>query len=122
LAPLTGWDWLKIDRAVFNETPPPWGFSVVEGDFNEALIGEKLTEQGYAKSEYGPYTYYHINDDMQINLESELGRMVLAQLNRVAVLDNTLVAAPDTGIMTGVLDAMTGDETSVNLLPPARPS
>jgi hypothetical protein len=120
LAPLTGWDWMKIDRAVFNETPPPWGFSVVEGDFDEALIGEKLTEQGYAKSEYGSYTYYHINDDMQINLRSELGKMVLAQLNRVAVLDDTLVVAPATGIMTGILDAMTGNVTTIMDTTPAR--
>jgi len=117
LEPLIGWNWVNIDRAVFNEMPPPWGFSIVEGDFDEALIGEKLTEQGYAKSEYGSYTYYHINDDMQINLGSELGRMVLAQLNRVAVLDNTLVVAPATGIMTGVLDAMMGDVTRVIDIP-----
>jgi hypothetical protein len=114
LESLTGWNWVNINRAVFNEIPPPWGFSVVEGDFDEALIGERLTEQGYTKSEYGSYTYYHINDDMQINIRSELGRMVLAQLNRVAVLDDTLVVAPATGIMTGVLDTMTGDSESVN--------
>jgi hypothetical protein len=113
LKTLTGWNWVNIDRAVFNETPPPWGFSVVEGDFDEALIGEKLTEQGYAKSEYGSFTYYHINDDMQINMMSELGRMVLAQLNRVAVLDDTLVVAPATDIMAGVLDAMDGNAMTV---------
>jgi len=117
LKPLIGWNWFNIDRAVFNETPPPWGFSVVEGDFDEALIAEKLTGQGYAKSEYGSYTYYHINDDMQINLGNELGQKVMAQLNRVAVLDSKLVVTPATGIMTSVLDAMTGDLTRVIDIP-----
>jgi heat shock protein HslJ len=120
LEPLTGWNWVNIDRAVFSETPAPWGFSVVEGDFDEELIGEKLTEQGYAKSEYGAKTYYHINDDMQINMGSELGRMVLAQLNRVAVLDDTLVVAPATGIMTGVLDAIKENKASVIAAPSCR--
>ena len=113
LAPLIGWDAFMINHAVFNDTPPPWGFSVLEGDFDENLIGGKLTEQGYTQAEYGPYTYYWKNDDMQISIMSEISRQVLAQLNRVAVLDNTLVIAPATGIMTGVLDAMSGDVNTV---------
>jgi len=113
LAPLIGFDSFMINRAVFNDTPPPWGFSVIEGNFDEVLIAGKLTEQGYEQAEYGPYTYYWKNDDMKVDIRSEIGGQVLAQLNRVAVLDNTLVIAPATGIVTGVLDAMMGDAPSV---------
>jgi len=120
LASVIGFDSFMINRAVFNDTPPPWGFSVIEGNFDEALIAAKLTEQGYEKAEYGPYTYYWKNEDMAIHMGSEISRQVLAQLNRVAVLDNTLVIAPATDIMTGVLDSMTHDATSVYTIPSCR--
>jgi len=113
LAPLIGFDSFMINRAIFNDTPPPWGFSVIEGNFDEVLIAGKLTEQGYEQAEYGSYTYYWKNDDMKVDIRSEIGGQVLAQLNRVAVLDDMLVIAPATGIMTGVLDSMTGDASSV---------
>lgn len=113
LAPLIGWDGFMTHSAVFHEVPPPWGFSVIEGDFDEALIGSKLTEQGYEKANYSNYTYYWKNDDMAADIRSAIGGQVMARLNRVAVLDNTLVVAPATDIMTGVLDAMTGNVTTV---------
>ncbi len=113
IAPLIGFDGMMIHRTVFNNIPPPWSFSVMEGDFDEALIGSKLTEQGYEKAEYGPYTYYHIYDDFRVELRGEIAQWVLAELNRIAVFDNTIVTAPATDIMTGVLDAMSGDEVAV---------
>lgn len=113
IAPLIGWDGFMIDRAVFHEVPPPWGFSVIEDNFDETLIGGKLTEQGYEQAEYGTNNYYWKNDDMKADIRSDIGRQILAQLNRVAVLDNTIVTAPTTGIMTSILDAMTGNVTKV---------
>jgi hypothetical protein len=113
VAPLIGWDQFMVDRSIFNDNPPPWGFSVSQGNFDESLIGEKLTGQGYTKAAYGDYTYYWKNGDMGTDIQSEIGRHIMSQLNRVAVLDNTLVVAPATSIMTGVLDAMTGNVTRV---------
>ncbi len=110
---LLGWDWTGIDRAVFHDTPPPLGFNVLEGRFDSALIGQKLLAQGYEKDASGSYTYYRLNGDMEINLRTDLGQIAMAQLNRVAVLDNRLVIAPATDLMTGVLDAMSGSVTSV---------
>jgi hypothetical protein len=120
LAPFVGWDWLIVDRAVFHDAPPPWGFSVMEGHFDEDLIAAKLAERGYEKAAYGDHTYYRINNDMQIDMRSELGRMVMAQLNRVAILDDTVVTAPASDIMTGVLDARDGKTMSVWDDPSAR--
>lgn len=110
---IIGWDGFMTDRAVFHETPPPWGFAVAEGNFDESLIASKLTEQGYEKAEYGSYTYFRKNEDMNSDIMSEIGGQVLAQLNRVAVVDNTIITAPATDIMTGILDAMTGNVTSI---------
>jgi len=110
---LLGWDWTGIDRAVFHDTPPPWGFNVVEGKFDEDLIAEKLLAQGYENTAYGESAFYQIRGDMEIDLQSDLGRIAMAQLNRVAVLDDALILAPATDIMTGVLDAMAGNAASV---------
>ncbi len=115
---LIGWDWTGMDRDVFGDTPP-WGFNIIESKFDRAAIGQKLLEQGYTQAAYGNETYYRLNDDMAINLTSDLGRMALAQLNRVAMPDDTLVFAPATGIMTGMLDTMNGNVTSVMDDPPA---
>ena len=80
-------------------------------NFNEGLIGEKLTAQGYEKDTYDSYTYYRINEDMGADNDSELGEFTQSDLNRVSVLDNTLVIAPATDIMTGILDTMSGRGT-----------
>jgi len=113
LAPVIGWDRFMIDRAVYNDTPMPWNFSVNEGNFDEELIGRNLTGQGYREVRYGDFTYYHVNEDMEVDIHSQIGGAVLSQLNRVAVLDDMLVTAPATGIMTGVLEAMSGDVETV---------
>jgi len=113
IAPLVGFDSMMIHRTVFSDIPPPWCFSLMEGDFDEALIGNKLTEQGYEKAEYGTYTYYWKNEDMGIDINSKITQWVMADLNRIALFDNTIVTAPATDIMTGVLDAMSGDEVAV---------
>jgi len=113
LARLIGYDAMAVNRTVFVEVPPPWCFSVCEGDFDEDLIKSKLAEQGYEEQEYGSFTYHRIFDDFEQSLESEMGQLVLASMNRVAVLEGTIVTAPATGIMTGILDAMAGDEVAV---------
>jgi hypothetical protein len=120
IKPLIGWDWAQIDQGVFNENPSAWGFSVVKGEFDEALIGRSLTQQGYTTSKYGAYTHYDINADLGFTLQTELGKYVLSDLNRIAVLDDTLVVAPSTEIMTGLLDAASKTLTSISDLPAAR--
>ncbi len=117
VTPLIGWDPYMIDKAIYSgsliyDEEPAWEFAVYEGDFDEGLIGEKLTAQGYEKDTYDSYTYYRINEDMGADNDSELGEFVQSDLNRVSVLDNTLVVAPATDIMTGILDTMSGRGTS----------
>lgn len=117
VAPLVGWDGFIIDRSMYHETPPPWTFTVSEGTFDEAVIGEKLLEQGYEEATYGNHTYYRKNDDMQIYMMSEISSWVLAKLNRVAVSGNVVITAPATDILTGILDAMSGDTESLEDIP-----
>lgn len=120
VAPLDGWNGFMIDRAMYHETPPPWTFSVSEGEFDDVVIGEKLREQGYEETTYGTHAYYQKNDDMQIIMMNEINSWMQAKLNRVAVSDNVVITAPATDIMTGILDAMSGDTESLEEKPSCR--
>jgi hypothetical protein len=110
---LVGFDIMSVDRALYGNVIPPRGFYILEGYFDEALIGQKLTGLGYTRIDYGSYSYYGIGDDFQINMKNPLGRLVLAAMNRMAVFDGTVIFSPVTADVTGVFDAMSGDTPSV---------
>jgi hypothetical protein len=114
MAPAAGFDYFMIKRGLFTDTPPPWAFSLSEGNFDKDLIVGKLTEAGYQKVEYVPYFYYSLNDDFSVDdLSNPMTQKVLSAMNRVALLDNALITAPATEILTGILDTMAGKEASV---------
>jgi hypothetical protein len=110
---LAGFDSLIFDRIINIGNAPPAFSCIVEGSFDEELITGKLTEQGYSRQEHGQHEYYAIRGDFDIGLESPLGRLAMASLNRVAVFDNTLITSPMTDVITGVFDAMDGNMPSI---------
>jgi hypothetical protein len=105
LAPVVGFDIMMVDRMVFTDIIPPRSFSLSEGDFDEGLIGSKLTGLEYTKMEYGDHTYYGTGEDYNVRLENELSKMVLNGMNCLAVFDNTIIAAPASKYITGMFDA-----------------
>lgn len=109
---LVGFDVLEVDCSLSGNIIPPRCYNVIGGDFDEALIGQKLIEQGYTKTDYGEYYYYGIRDDFKIDIMHPLGRLVMGSMNRVAVLDNLIVTSPVTADITGIFDAMAGDTPS----------
>lgn len=98
---------------VFTDIIPPRSFSLSEGDFDEALIGNKLTGLGYTEMEYGDHTYHTTGEDYNISMENELGKMVLNSMNCLAVFDNTIMAAPAGKYVTGMFDAQDGNVPSI---------
>jgi hypothetical protein len=113
LSSLVGFDGLTPDRIINIGVVPPRNFSILEGDFDEELITGKLTELGYSKTNYGSYAYYGIREDFDISMTSPLSRLVMASMNRMAVLDDTIIVSPATEYVTGIFDAMAGDMPSV---------
>ncbi len=113
VASLTGLDVTTADRLLCGDVIPPHGYLIYEGDFDEALIGQKLIGQGYTKTGYGWYSYYGIRGDFETDLRHPLGRLVLASLNRVAILDDTVITSPVTADITGILDVMMGNTPSI---------
>jgi len=108
-----GFDNMMASRMVFVDRPPPGLFSIMEGDFDEDLILSKLDELGYEETEHGSYTYHKIFGDYDLNFDSKVTRIAMASMNRVAVLDDTVITAPATDIISGILDSMAGDEVAV---------
>jgi hypothetical protein len=113
LLTVIGFDGLSPDRIINIGVIPPRNFSILEGNFNEELIAGKLIEQGYSKTDYGSYAYYGIREDFAISMTSPLSRLVMASMNQLAVFDDTIIASPATGYVTGIFDAMAGDTPSV---------
>jgi hypothetical protein len=113
LAGLVGFDTFAFDRVIEINSAPPHISYIASGNFDKALIAEKLTALGYTKIDYGVYSYYAKGDDFQPDIFSPLGRIVLGGMNRVAVMDNLLIISPTTGDVTGVLDVMDGNTPSV---------
>ena len=109
---LTGFDVMAANRLLCGGAVPPRGYFILEGDFDEELIGQKLTGQGYTKTNYGQYSYYGIRGDFEIDIRHPLGRIALASMNRVAVLDNTIITSPVAADITSIFDAMDGDTPS----------
>jgi hypothetical protein len=110
LQPLIGFDGMQVDRLVYAGGLFPGSFSIAEGSFDEELIRSKLVEQGYAAANYGPYSYFGIRADNQMDLASDLGSLVLSSMNRIAILDDTVIIAPATEYVTDVFEAMSGNE------------
>src|ERR1035437_7047684 len=112
-APLLGFDSWMFDRSVFTETPPPWSFSVDQDNFDGGLIKTRLVEQGYSKVDYGKSPYYSIRGDYEpADFKTDLGKMVImAAMNRIAVMENTIATSTSTADMTGILDAIAGKDS-----------
>jgi hypothetical protein len=113
LSPVIGFDGLTLDRIIHIGVIPPKESSIVEGNFEEELITDLLTGQGYTKTDYGSYSYYGIRGDYAIDVTHPIARMVLATMNRLAVLDDMIIVSPATEYVTGVFDAMAGDTPSI---------
>jgi hypothetical protein len=113
LTPLIGFDGVLVDRIIYAGVFTQKSFSISEGNLDEGLIDSKLIEQGYTKTDYSPYSYYGIRDDYSIDLRNNLSILVLGDMNRIAILDDTIIVAPATQFVTGVFDAMSGDTSTV---------
>lgn len=116
LEDLIGVKYFDVQRGIFTEFPPPRTYSLSEGSFDRDLIRQNLLDLGYQETKYGDYTYLWKNDDYKIDLTSDIGKMVMAGFNRIMVTDKLFIAAPSTELLTGMLDARSGEVDRVSEL------
>jgi hypothetical protein len=115
---VSGFDSWMIDRTIFDPgiVPPPNTFTILEGSFDKELIINNLKALGYQKVDYYSFSYLSINADYNYDSSGQinpLSREVLSAMNRIAVQENSLVAAPATKIMTDILETMGKKQKSV---------
>ena len=109
---LIGVDVLAFDLSTWswqpgNSTPT---FLLAEGPFDRENVAGGLQALNYKEGDYAGTVYYWLNEDFAPSLTHPLG----LPLNRVALLDDQIVAAPSTGILEQLIDANHGE--SPNLL------
>jgi hypothetical protein len=112
-----GWDLMMVRRSVFAETPPPYGFTVNEGAFDASLVTGRLTDQGYTEADHAGVSYYAHGGDYEISMQGPFGGQVLAAFNRMMVADDTIITAPTTDLIDGILDTRAGNVESITDTP-----
>lgn len=117
---LYGWDLFMRERTVFCETLPPYQFHISQGTFDAALIKQKFTAQDYKEVSYAGSQYLAWGSDYQIDLGNPFHAHVMAGFNRVMVTNTTIITAPTTAIMQGILDARAGNVQSIGGEPAGR--
>jgi hypothetical protein len=81
-------------------------FLNINGHYLEDEIDAKLLEFGYEKLDYQGVTYYALFEDYEQNLHYPLR---MGAFNRIALLDDWLLAAPATDLLTALIDIHQGN-------------
>jgi hypothetical protein len=112
-----GFDAFQIDREI-SAGQPIDNFSRMEGAFTASAVVAQLQAGGYALADYNGVQYYTAREDGQIgSLSDPRVRVALARMNRVAVSDERIVAAPKTAHLTGELDAEARKTATLDAVP-----
>ena len=85
----------------------------IKGNFDAALVHQRLIDLGYESREAGGRTYYAHNEDYKGDLRDPVTRLALSSMNRVYIDNETLVAAPATDLMVSMLEAWAGAKPSL---------
>lgn len=100
---LSVWSW-----QFGNRTPT---FLLAEGSFDHENVAGGLQALNYKRGDYAGTAYYWLNEDFDPSL---IMHPLGLPFNRVALLDDQILAAPSTGILEQLIDADHGE--SPNLL------
>lgn len=87
---------------------PPGNFTVVETSADPAQIDKALLATGYKTTSIANGTLYSIREDNAIDLRSPTKVGQLGQLNRIALLDHTLVIGRATALVNQVVATAQG--------------
>jgi hypothetical protein len=94
-------------------------FLLFQGRHPKDTVTEKLLALDYKPAEHRDTTYYWLNEDYVMDIRHPLRTMTLL-LNRVALMDEWLMATPATSIMERLIDARTGEAPALLDSPPHR--
>ena len=110
---LIGLDITDIDQTVEFGTPPA-SVTIVRGRFVHAAVEAAWDANGYKRLDVAGISVASLFEDAQIDMQSELGRIVLARMNNVAfIAEDTLAYASTLPLLTEILDTAAGTKASL---------
>jgi hypothetical protein len=111
----TGWDLVASDLGIWGQRPNQGTgstFLAVQGRRSNDTLAANLLALDFQPMDYKGETYYRLSEDYVMDFRHPL-RTTTLLLNRVALLDDWLIAAPATGIMERLIDASTGESPTL---------
>ena len=97
------------DREEGNTYPT---FMAIEGRFGDDFESELIPKWGYTRESHNGTIYYRLHEDFAAPLDHRFHSKAL-EVNRVAVIDNLMLAAPATYIITDLMDVQAGRSLSL---------
>ncbi len=103
-----GFNFFNVDRCLWAGWPPD-GIAVTELNLDSDPIAAALTASGYQSSALGESgTLYSLRNDYAIDMQFHIRSGMMAHMNRIALLDGTVVTGAATAIVTGAALAHAG--------------
>lgn len=84
----------------------------MEGEFDGTTVRRKLLDLGYEEREAAGRTYYAVHEDYAGDFGAPTSLLRFNSYNRLYVDDSTLITAPATEMLEGVLGTWAGEEPS----------
>jgi hypothetical protein len=110
---MIGFDMTDVD-AVLDAGESPAKLLVLRGRFDTDRLRETWLTAGYRETVLGGATVYSLHAEGEIDVSSEVGKVVLARLNNAALLpDGTLLYAPTLALLERAVAAAQGGEPSI---------
>ena len=105
----------EYDLAVWNEfhggREPQ--FMIFEGISDVDGMMRGLAEQGFEETDYNGTPYWRIYEDYRYDIKRHPIRILTSKWNRVALMDNRILAAPATPVIENLIDVQKGESTSL---------
>ena len=108
------WVWrmdMSIGPGADSTTPVKPAY--IEGEFDGAAVRQGLLDLGYEERETAGRTYYAVHEDFAGEFGAPTPLLRFNSYNRLYVDDSTLIAAPATAMIEGVLRTWAGEEPSL---------
>ncbi len=93
-------------------------FMIFEGISDVDGMMRGLAEQGFEETDYNGTPYCRIYEDYRYDIKRHPIRILTSKWNRVALMDNRILAAPATPVIENLIDVQKGEFASLLESPP----
>ena len=111
---LTGLDFRNYEQGIWSWKPDSKArtFMVFQGPIEGQQAKDKLEDLGFEKTSYMDTTYFELHEDYSFDIKHKLRRKGLL-FNRLALLEDSILAAPATEIIESLIAAQQRDSQTL---------